>query len=170
MEQTDVTLLNAGGLRADLPAGELTFGGLYEVFPFDNTVSTITLTGEQILKCFEVLASSGHGAPQIAGLRREGPQVRGTRVTFTEASFATARPFDPRGHLPADHPATFSPWAATGWEGVDAIPARRRTSATGASSTCADALAAFLEKRGGALTGRIDGRLEIDSAGCTPAP
>ena len=32
-----------GGLRADLPAGALTFGRLYEAFPFDNRLVTLTL-------------------------------------------------------------------------------------------------------------------------------
>jgi 5'-nucleotidase len=35
-----------GGLRADLPRGVLTFGRLYDVFPFDNRVVRLTLTGE----------------------------------------------------------------------------------------------------------------------------
>ena len=34
-----------GGLRADLPAGALTRGPLYDVFPFDNRVVTLPLTG-----------------------------------------------------------------------------------------------------------------------------
>ncbi|HSP79426.1 MAG TPA: bifunctional UDP-sugar hydrolase/5'-nucleotidase, partial [Myxococcaceae bacterium] len=38
MEKADVALLNSGGLRANLKAGALTFGDLYEVLPFDNTV------------------------------------------------------------------------------------------------------------------------------------
>src|SRR4029078_6310276 len=37
-----------GGLRADLPAGPLTLGRLYDVFPFDNRLLTITITGAQL--------------------------------------------------------------------------------------------------------------------------
>jgi len=34
-----------GGLRADLPAGPLTFGNFYDVFPFDNRLLTVHVTG-----------------------------------------------------------------------------------------------------------------------------
>jgi hypothetical protein len=37
-----------GGLLADLPAGNLTFGHLYAAFPFDNRVSRVTLTGDEL--------------------------------------------------------------------------------------------------------------------------
>jgi 5'-nucleotidase len=37
-----------GGLRADLPAGALTFGRLYDVFPFDNRLMRLTLSGADL--------------------------------------------------------------------------------------------------------------------------
>jgi 5'-nucleotidase len=37
-----------GGLRADIAAGPATFGALYDVFPFDNRVVRLTLTGAQL--------------------------------------------------------------------------------------------------------------------------
>jgi 2',3'-cyclic-nucleotide 2'-phosphodiesterase (5'-nucleotidase family) len=40
---------NAGrGLRADLPGGPLTLGRLYDVFPFDNRIAQVTLTGAEL--------------------------------------------------------------------------------------------------------------------------
>jgi 5'-nucleotidase len=46
----DVAINNnvRGGLRADLPAGALTLGQLYDVFPFDNRLLTITVTGAEL--------------------------------------------------------------------------------------------------------------------------
>ena len=46
----DVAVINnaARGLRADLPAGRITFGQLYEVFPFDNRVARIAVTGGRL--------------------------------------------------------------------------------------------------------------------------
>jgi 5'-nucleotidase len=44
----DVAILNAGGVRADLPEGPLTYGALYEAFPFDNRLAVVRLTGEQL--------------------------------------------------------------------------------------------------------------------------
>ncbi|HXU72040.1 MAG TPA: 5'-nucleotidase C-terminal domain-containing protein [Polyangia bacterium] len=40
----DVGLTNGGGLRADLPAGELTYGALFEALPFDNRLATMKLS------------------------------------------------------------------------------------------------------------------------------
>ena len=37
-----------GGLRADLPAGPLTRGSLYDAFPFDNRVVSLALNGAQL--------------------------------------------------------------------------------------------------------------------------
>lgn len=41
-----------GGIRADLPAGALTFGDIFEIFPFDNRVVDIQLTGRQVREIF----------------------------------------------------------------------------------------------------------------------
>lgn len=39
-----------GGLRADLPAGPVTVGALYDVFPFDNAVEALWLTGIELTR------------------------------------------------------------------------------------------------------------------------
>jgi 5'-nucleotidase len=43
-----VALTNGGGLRADLPAGELEYGELYEAFPFDNRFAIVSMTGAHL--------------------------------------------------------------------------------------------------------------------------
>ena len=63
-----------GGLRADLPAGALTRGPLYDVFPFDNRVVALALTGAQLR---QVLAG------EVARRRRGIPSVSGIRVRVT---------------------------------------------------------------------------------------
>ena len=44
----DLAIMNSGGLRANLPAGPLTYGRLYELMPFDNLRMVISLTGAQL--------------------------------------------------------------------------------------------------------------------------
>lgn len=45
----DVALHNVqGGLRADLPAGPLTFGSVYQISPFENRVVILNLSGAQL--------------------------------------------------------------------------------------------------------------------------
>jgi 2',3'-cyclic-nucleotide 2'-phosphodiesterase (5'-nucleotidase family) len=45
-----VSLTNGGGLRADLPAGELTYGQLFEALPFDNRFAIVDVTGKDLRK------------------------------------------------------------------------------------------------------------------------
>jgi 5'-nucleotidase len=40
--------MNPGGVRADLLAGEVTYGEAFEVQPFNNLLTTLTLTGDQL--------------------------------------------------------------------------------------------------------------------------
>jgi len=46
---TDVALVNAGGIRADIAAGDVTWGELFSVQPFNNDLVRLTLTGSQIV-------------------------------------------------------------------------------------------------------------------------
>jgi 5'-nucleotidase len=43
-----VALTNGGGLRADVPAGELTYGQLYQAMPFDNRFAIVDVKGKHI--------------------------------------------------------------------------------------------------------------------------
>lgn len=79
----DVALLNGGGLRADLPAGPLRYGALYEAFPFDNRFATVPLRAEQ-LAALIARGLTGEGTfLSLAGLRAEARCVDGAaRVTL----------------------------------------------------------------------------------------
>ena len=46
--KTDLAFYNMGGVRASFPAGQLTFGQLYEALPFSNTVVNVDLTGADL--------------------------------------------------------------------------------------------------------------------------
>ena len=61
----DIAITNAGGIRAALPAGEVTLGDTVAILPFDNTIVAVELSGEQIAAVLEEGAR-----PRIAGLRR----------------------------------------------------------------------------------------------------
>ena len=49
----DFAVTNAGGLRGDLPLGQLTYRDLGDVQPFANTLVNVELTGEQVYRLFE---------------------------------------------------------------------------------------------------------------------
>ncbi|MBP2634984.1 MAG: 5-nucleotidase [Firmicutes bacterium] len=69
--KADIAFENGGGLRTGIPAGTITLGTLYQVVPFDNTLVTVELTGQQVV---EVLA---HGIynKQIGMVQFSGIQV-----------------------------------------------------------------------------------------------
>jgi 5'-nucleotidase len=55
----DVAMHNVrGGLRAGLPAGPLTFGDLYEMFPFDNFVTILDVSGAELRSVIAVQSRS----------------------------------------------------------------------------------------------------------------
>ena len=57
-----------GGLRADLPAGILTRGPLYDTFPFDNRVVVLALTGAQLRQALaREVARRGGGSRACQG-------------------------------------------------------------------------------------------------------
>jgi 5'-nucleotidase len=65
--KADVALQNSGGLRADLQAGEVTRGAIYEVMPFDNTIFTMDLTGAELKLALEQALESGR-VTQVSGI------------------------------------------------------------------------------------------------------
>ncbi len=69
--RADFAVLNAGGVRDSLPAGELTYKDVLKVQPFGNTIVTVDLTGQEVLAYLGAVAkmSVGSGAfPQFAGI------------------------------------------------------------------------------------------------------
>lgn len=48
-----IAFTNPGGLRADLPAGEITYAQVFAAQPFGNTLVTFTLTGAQLTSVLE---------------------------------------------------------------------------------------------------------------------
>jgi len=61
----DISIHNVyGGIRAELPQGEVTYGSLFRVFPFDNRVSVIELSGLEVRK---IIANQVHNHRRRAG-------------------------------------------------------------------------------------------------------
>lgn len=54
--QTDFSMTNTTGIRADLPQGPVTLENLFNVFPFDNAITKMQLSGGEILELFDFIA------------------------------------------------------------------------------------------------------------------
>jgi len=106
----EIALVNGGGIRAHLEGGEdgtVTWGDLYTIEPFGNTLVTVEMTGAQLQETLEIglesyvrllqNAESGHRPIQVAGIRFTWDYAApaGERVTAIELS--NGQPLDPAG-------------------------------------------------------------------------
>ena len=73
----DVGFMNGGGLRAELPAGALSFGALFEAFPFDNRVATTKISGARLRELFAAHFSRGAGILSVSGVQVEARCEKG---------------------------------------------------------------------------------------------
>ena len=72
--QTDFSLTNSTGIRTDLNPGPVSIEQMYNVFPFDNSITKMQLSGIEVQELFDFAArrSAGRGCAsqiQIAGAR-----------------------------------------------------------------------------------------------------
>ncbi|WP_178798205.1 5'-nucleotidase C-terminal domain-containing protein [Bacteroidaceae bacterium] len=65
----DVAVTNMGGLRTSLPEGNITYGNIYEITPFENTLCIVTMNGALLKQLFENIAKV-HGEG-LSGARLE---------------------------------------------------------------------------------------------------
>ena len=60
-----ISFMNAGGIRADINAGPITYGEAFTVQPFGNILVTMTMTGAQIDAVLEQQFTGGNGILQV---------------------------------------------------------------------------------------------------------
>lgn len=92
---SDICIQNGGGVRIDVPAGPSTIGTAYVLLPFANTLTEISMTGQEIINALEdgvdfALNPSGStGAyPYAAGLRWNADlsKPKGSRISAVEVN------------------------------------------------------------------------------------
>lgn len=70
-ENADFGAWNNGGIRADLVAGPLLYGGVHEIVPFGNALVKLRMTGAQLRKLLERSLSRGQPDMHVSGLSLE---------------------------------------------------------------------------------------------------
>ena len=111
----DAVVLNGGAIRASIKAGEIKLLDIHNVFPFNNQLCTVEVTGAQLLEALEAATQSSPdpmGAfPQVYGIRYtldttvpyekgelypgttyNAPAAPGSRITIHEVA---GKEFDP---------------------------------------------------------------------------
>ncbi len=76
----DIALINGGGLRADVPAGDISYMELKATNPFGNALCIVELTGQQILDALEWGARLTTGT---AGENETGAFLHTAGLTYT---------------------------------------------------------------------------------------
>ncbi|MES2585004.1 MAG: bifunctional UDP-sugar hydrolase/5'-nucleotidase UshA [Pseudomonadota bacterium] len=69
--RSDFAVVNSGGLRDSIPAGTVTYKDLLKAQPFGNTLTTLTLTGAEVLDYLNAAARMNPGAggfPHFSGV------------------------------------------------------------------------------------------------------
>ncbi len=98
--ETEIALTNTLGIRADIPAGDITVDDLYNSMPFDNTITTMYLSGREVQELLDYNAerSTERGCQsqaQVAGMQFD--MVCDPDDPHAENIVINGRPLDPDG-------------------------------------------------------------------------
>src|SRR5205085_9770888 len=130
-EKTDVAILNPGGLRTDLRAGELVYSDIFEVSPFDNYPAVVTLTGTQLHELLRLTTVGERRVLQRSGLRyvvdrlKDADKPDAARDRIVSITLPDGKPIDPN----ATYTVAMPDFLAAGGDGLmpimSALPPER---------------------------------------------
>lgn len=104
LKTVDLTIQNAGGVRADILPGNVTFNDAYTFLPFGNTLYTYKMEGSLVKQVLEdamqfALVDGSTGAfPYGAGIRYEAneiPNAEGKRLVSVEVLNKQTQQWEP---------------------------------------------------------------------------
>lgn len=152
----DIALQNPGGMRADMEAGPITRGRIYNVMPFDNTIVTLKLTGAEVRLVIEQ-SLRGDRVTQVSGIRftydPDQPDLkRVLSITMPDGS-----PFDET----RTYKVAANNFMASGGDSYDALSKGRDKVETGLVIRAAlEDYVRNLTKAGRTLDIKTDGRIQ----------
>lgn len=170
LTKADIALLNSGGLRAELPAGELTYGTLFEVLPFDNTIAVLTVSRDELRRLLES-AYARKGIYQVSGLKVRVETCNGVS-RLASVTLANGKP------LPANKRfrVAMPDFLARGGGGLDEVLKTLAPESIDLGErqtlTLRDGLIEHWKARGKPLVAPVPGRLvrAAGAANCAPPP
>lgn len=96
----DVAFINSGSIRTDLRAGDILYGDIFEISPFDNIAATVELTGAQIEEALRISTAGDRGFLQTSGLRytvdaaKDAGKPAADRNRLVSITLADGRPLE----------------------------------------------------------------------------
>ncbi len=150
----DVAVMNNGGIRAGLRSGVATYGALFEVQPFANTLYRLTVSGTALRRYLERLVDG-----------RLNVHVSGVVVSYDSTAAAGSRVRRVRLSTGADlradgeYTLVLNDFLATGGDGLGLSTAARRTEVLPIVDL--DALATYLRARPQPVRAPTDARFVV---------
>ncbi len=167
----DFSFMNPGGIRADLPLGNVTFGDLAKIQPFGNTLVKLTLTGAQIKTLLQqqwFLKPDGNydiKTLQISGLKYTANMYLPVADRISSLTTANGTPINPT----QNYTAVVNNFMAAGGDNYTILT---QASASLAGPIDLDVFYDYIVKtfKGGAITAAIEGRIVNNPTPATNPP
>lgn len=121
----DLAVQNAGGLRADLQAGDLSTRDIFSVLPFGNELMIVTMDGRMVRRLIESRVAGRSGGIMLSGARVAIDPTRPDWDRVVELEIG-GRPWDPD----AEYDVVITDFLMEGNSGMDfltTIPAEKIT-------------------------------------------
>ena len=156
-EQPVLGVYNKGGVRADLTKGDVTYGDILDVAPFENRICFVTLTGEQLMKLFSQIAKRGG----------EGVS-KGTELVITEdGKLVSARLHGKKIDPKAEYRVTTIHYLLEGNDGMpDFIEGTNKVAPTEAKNNTRYLIMNYFKDkhaRGEVVDAKVEGRIKVIS-------
>ena len=90
--KADVAIMNNGGIRGDLQAGQATYGSLFEIQPFGNSLYRLTVRGRDLRAYLERLVGRDQLNAHISGVTVVFAPARPAGARIATATMADGRP------------------------------------------------------------------------------
>ena len=90
----DVALMNRGGVRADLPAGPITIGRVFEIAPFENALMRLTMRGSALRAYLEGVVDVRGAGIHLSGISLEVDSTRAAGQRIVRATMADGSALD----------------------------------------------------------------------------
>ncbi len=155
----DIGLMNSGGIRTDLPAGELTYGDIFAVSPFDNYPALVIMTGAQVLDLLRATTTGQRGIMQVSGLRYTYDASKKGLERLQSATLENGQPLDPDKLYTVIMPDFIAAGGDGAVEVMKSIPADRIQ--TSFAAPIRDVLIEQLAARTEPLEPKVEGRITV---------
>lgn len=161
----DIGIMNSGGIRSNLRAGDLIYADIFEVSPFDNYPAIVQLTGQQVIDALRATSGGDRGLMQVSGIRytlddsRDRDKPSGPRDRFVSATLENGQPLQ-LDRLYSVVMPDFLVQGGDGFGGVmKTVPPDRIT--IDQDQPIRDVVIEALQKRGAPIVPKIEGRITI---------